>query len=121
MEFNEQDTSQNSIISLNDSSLKLAHLTLKIPCFVSPNYHTELGVFELEKIDKTTIFPLITPDEVSLVLIGTGAVSQFLPPKQLIAFAQLKIGVESMNSAAACRSFNLLLSERRSVGLWLLG
>ncbi|HIM54862.1 MAG TPA: hypothetical protein EYI82_05185, partial [Gammaproteobacteria bacterium] len=33
---------------------------------------------------------------------------------------QMGIGVESMNSESACRSFNLLLSDIRRVGLLLL-
>ncbi|HCX12708.1 MAG TPA: hypothetical protein DHJ28_00265, partial [Gammaproteobacteria bacterium] len=33
---------------------------------------------------------------------------------------QMGIGVECMNSESACRSFNLLLSDIRRVGLLLL-
>ncbi|TEU22052.1 MAG: hypothetical protein E3I13_02765, partial [Gammaproteobacteria bacterium] len=51
---------------------------------------------------------------------GTGGATQFLHPKQQVAIQQMGIGVESMNNESACRSFNLLLSDVRRVGLLLL-
>ncbi len=120
MEFNQQESSRNSIISVDVRQLKLAHTTLTMPCFISPNYHTEIEIESLDKLDKLTLFPLSTKDNIELLIIGTGDSTQFLHPKQQVAIGQMGIGVESMNSESACRSFNLLLSDARLVGLLLL-
>ncbi len=50
-----------------------------------------------------------------LVIIGTGKTQYFLPPNILAPLYKNRIGVEIMNTDAACRTFNLLLSEGRSV------
>ncbi|HEX3848949.1 MAG TPA: MTH938/NDUFAF3 family protein [Steroidobacteraceae bacterium] len=50
-----------------------------------------------------------------LVLIGTGS-SQVFPPAQFRAqFLRANIGIEVMDSGAACRTFNVLVGERRRV------
>ena len=55
-----------------------------------------------------------------IVLLGTG-LRQQLPPARLYAeFAARRIGLEVMDSAAACRTYNLLLSEYREVAIALL-
>jgi uncharacterized protein len=50
-----------------------------------------------------------------VVLIGTGASQAFLPPRQMMFFYSRKIGVEVMTTDAACRTFNVLVSESRNV------
>ena len=50
-----------------------------------------------------------------LALIGTGVRQVFLPPRQMMFFYSRKIGVEVMTTDAACRTFNVLVSESRNV------
>jgi uncharacterized protein len=50
-----------------------------------------------------------------VVLIGTGARQEFLPPQQMVFFYSRNIGVEVMTTDAACRTFNVLAAESRSV------
>lgn len=120
MDFNQQESNQNSIISVDNAVVHLSHTTLSMPCFISPSYHTQTPDLTLEKLDKTLLFPLSSKDDIDLLIIGTGQYSQFLTPQQQIALQQMNIGVESMPSESACRSFNLLLSDVRLVGLLLL-
>ena len=55
-----------------------------------------------------------------VVILGTGP-SQRLPPAELFAaFAAHGIGLEVMDTGAACRTYNLLLSEYRDVALALI-
>jgi uncharacterized protein len=55
-----------------------------------------------------------------VVLIGTGAKQEFLDPKQLMLFYSRNIGVEVMTTHAACRTFNVLVSESRNVAAILM-
>ncbi len=51
----------------------------------------------------------------ALVLLGTGAEQQFLKPALMALFYNKKIGIEVMNTAAACRTYNVLMAEGRKV------
>lgn len=55
-----------------------------------------------------------------LVLFGTGSRIRFAPPALLKPLFAARIGIETMDSAAACRTFNVLLAEGRSVVAALL-
>jgi uncharacterized protein len=50
-----------------------------------------------------------------LVLLGTGARQQFLPTELMMEFYRRGVGAEVMSTAAACRTFNVLVSEQRLV------
>ncbi len=50
-----------------------------------------------------------------LVLIGTGATLKFPSIEHYACLIQQNIGVEIMDSAAACRTYNILLAEGRKV------
>ncbi|MFM7802393.1 MAG: Mth938-like domain-containing protein, partial [Limnohabitans sp.] len=58
--------------------------------------------------------------ECEIVLIGCGKKQFFLPPHTLISFIHCGVGVETMDTAAACRTFNVLASEGRKVTAILL-
>ena len=49
-----------------------------------------------------------------VVLLGTGKKQAFLPPEIMMSFYSEGIGVEAMTTEAACRTFNVLLSEDRN-------
>lgn len=53
--------------------------------------------------------------EPEIVLLGTGKHQQFPPRELMFAFARRGIGLETMQTAAAARTFNVLSSEGRRV------
>lgn len=55
-----------------------------------------------------------------LVLLGTGSKQRMPPPQLFAAFASRRIGLEVMDTGAACRTYNLLLSEYREVAIALI-
>ena len=58
--------------------------------------------------------------EVDVLFVGTGAEIAHVPHGFREALEGAGLGVEVMASAAACRTYNVLLSEGRRVGLALL-
>ena len=50
-----------------------------------------------------------------IVVIGSGASFRFPDPARLAPLHQARIGVEVMDTQAACRTYNILLGEGRSV------
>ena len=63
--------------------------------------------------------PLID-QQPELVILGTGEKLTFPNHQILQSFQQAGIGVEVMNTASACRTFNVLVSENRYVIAGLL-
>ncbi len=50
-----------------------------------------------------------------VLLLGTGAEQQFARPELYKALITARIGIEFMNTPAACRTYNILVAEDRHV------
>ncbi len=50
-----------------------------------------------------------------IVLLGTGPRQRFPHPRLTGALAAARIGLEAMDTGAACRTYNILMSEGRQV------
>ncbi|MEP2027910.1 MAG: Mth938-like domain-containing protein [Paracoccaceae bacterium] len=59
-------------------------------------------------------------EEIDVLLVGTGPEIAHIPPVLRTRLEEAGIGVEIMNSPAACRTYNVLLSEGRRVAAALL-
>jgi len=57
---------------------------------------------------------------VEIVLLGTGESLRFLHPRLLQPLAQARVGVEVMDTRAACRTYNILVAEGRKVAAALI-
>ncbi|WP_136637540.1 Mth938-like domain-containing protein [Pseudooceanicola onchidii] len=68
--------------------------------------------------DTAALLPLA--GQIDVLFIGTGAEMAYLPPAFRTTLDTAGIGVEPMASAAACRTYNVLLSEGRRVAAALL-
>jgi len=58
--------------------------------------------------------------EPELVIFGSGAKLRFVKPALLRPLIERRIGVETMDTGAACRTYNVLASEGRAVVAALL-
>lgn len=67
---------------------------------------------ELDALDDTRLAPLVEPTP-ELVVIGCGATQPLPNPNLMQWFHQRQIGLEIMTLDAACRTFNVLMSEQR--------
>ena len=55
-----------------------------------------------------------------ILLLGTGRVQRFPPARLIAEMARRGIGLEVMDTAAACRTYNVLMSEDRRVAAALM-
>ena len=60
-------------------------------------------------------FALLIKTQPELVLFGSGSRLRFPPPEFTQALMQHRIGMETMDTLAACRTYNILAGEGRSV------
>ncbi len=101
------------------------------------------GFVEINRVRHTTNV-LVTPDRVELwpvasfetlkpsdfeglrdlgsevVLLGTGSRQRFPHPRLTRPLADARIGLEVMDTQAACRTYNILMAESRKVAAALL-
>ena len=60
-------------------------------------------------------FAALLSHKPEIVLLGTGATQRFLHPRLLAPLTDARVGVETMDTRAACRTFNILVAEGRRV------
>lgn len=65
-------------------------------------------------------FKTIAAFHPDVVIVGTGAKQHFVHPKLTACLINQRIGVECMDSQAACRTYNILMTEGRKVALALI-
>lgn len=66
------------------------------------------------------LFAMLLPLEPEVVVFGSGERLRFPHPRLTAALAAKRIGVEAMDFKAACRTYNILMSEGRRVAAALL-
>jgi Uncharacterized conserved protein len=84
------------------------------PVLILPGSKTAWGGYE------ATGQILAAADEIDILIVGTGPGIAHPPADFRTALENAGVGVEPMASPAACRTYNVLLSEGRRVGaaLW---
>ncbi len=116
MKFSEDKIDQGYYVSGYDAGVIVVNGSPKTASFVisrealiedwSPTHIDELRARHLEPLQA------MQPE---LVLIGTGETLRFPSVEHYACLIELNIGVEIMDSAAACRTYNILLGEGRNV------
>lgn len=78
--------------------------------------------WQVESIDTLTasLMMLALEDRPDILLLGTGQIQQFPSPAIMKPIAAAGTGLEVMDTAAACRTYNVLMSEDRHVVAALL-
>ena len=57
---------------------------------------------------------------IDIVLMGSGERTRFVPPAWLAPLFSMRIGLETMDTFAACRTYNILAGEGRNVVVALI-
>ena len=79
----------------------------------------DAGVLPWRGYEDTAMILAEAP-RLDVLFVGTGADMAYLPPGFRAVMQDASLGVEPMPTPAACRTFNVLLSEGRRVGLALI-
>src|SRR5579871_5471961 len=111
----ESNPNTNLIRSYSPQELRIGEHSIRSSCIVmadalvtqwAPQSLDDLQVAHLEQIFE------LRPE---LVLLGTGTTQRFAPAPIRAVFAERRIGLESMDLGAACRTYNILVQEERRV------
>jgi uncharacterized protein len=93
---------------------RIGGTVLRGPCLISPWSAQAWGGLE----DTATVLTLA--DRIDVLFVGMGAEVAHVPKEFRTAIEEAGIGVEMMNTPAACRTYNVLLSEGRRIAVALL-
>lgn len=107
--------SPNYIKAYQHDSIQLATQTIVSHCLIAPEQVvTDWPARDPENLDLSDLEPIFALQP-EVVILGTGIKQRFPPAIIIAAFLSQSIGLEVMDLGAACRTFNVLLSEDRRV------
>jgi uncharacterized protein len=115
-----QAEGQNLITSYGESWVEINHKRYIHSLIVMPETIIEdwsVADFESLKIEDLQRLADLKPE---VVLLGTGAKHRFIHPRLSAPLTALGISVECMDTAAACRTYNILMGEGRNVATALI-
>jgi uncharacterized protein len=116
MKFSEDKIDQGYYVSGYDAGVIVVNGSPKTASFVIS--HQELiedwEPAHVDELRSRHLEPVLALQP-ELVLIGTGETLRFPAVEHYACLIQQNIGVEIMDSTAACRTYNILLGEGRNV------
>jgi uncharacterized protein len=94
--------------------LRVGEMTFRSSTIVSATTVAPWRPASVEELSMADLEPLfvLAPE---VVLLGTGEQQRFPEATLLVALATRRIGIEVMDTRAACRTYNVLVSESRPV------
>ena len=120
MKIQPDRTDKLSITSYSDASISVNGQTYPHSLFVSSD--GKILPWSNPSLDNigSKEFNLLLESNCEILIWGTWGKQKFPSQQVLLIFSQQGIGIESMDTAAACRTFNILANEGRKVCAILL-
>lgn len=110
----------NLITAYADDYIEVNRVRYTYSLIVAPNEiispWTDAAFADLNDADLAAALSL----KPEVVLLGTGSKHLFLHPKHYQSLSSQGIPLECMTTAAACRTYNILMSEGRTVAAILM-
>ncbi len=111
---------QNTIFGYGAGFIDINGSRLTHPLIVTPDtLISPWNVCDLATLTYADFADLIALKP-ALVVFGSGSIFRFPDPRIMAAFSQARIGFDVMDTGAACRTYNVLMSEGRRVAAALL-
>lgn len=111
----EPNTDKNFIQSYEPGLIKVNNVDYTTPLLITPDSLEPWNIESIQALSEQQFQTIINQHNPEIIIVGTGITPTFLPASLILFVQQLKIGIESMTTAAACRTFNILLNEERRV------
>jgi uncharacterized protein len=109
----------NLIRAYAPGEIRIGERAIAMNCIVTADRLLEWPVQSLATMTPADLEPLIALQP-EIVILGSGSTQQFPDASLLGAILSRGIGCEVMNTGAACRTYNVLVSEDRRVAAALI-
>jgi uncharacterized protein len=115
VKFHLQTQDAHLVTGLGDDWIRVGATDYRVNCVLTPDGVIEgfaPGGFDtLTEAD----FAALLAQQPEIVLLGTGGTQRFPHPRLSAPLAAARVGLEVMDTRAACRTYNILLGEGRRV------
>ncbi|MEP6607941.1 MAG: Mth938-like domain-containing protein [Burkholderiaceae bacterium] len=112
-------TALNTVTAYGAGFVEINQVRYTTNVIVTPERVTPWSLAGFEALD-TCDFEQLRDLRSEVVLLGTGAHQRFPNPRLTRPLADARIGLEVMDTQAACRTYNILMGESRRVAAALL-
>ena len=122
MQFEENHTQHTyNLTGCGNGYLEINGEQIGEPVFLTGEVLEKIAPLTPQELSTETFLNAMTAhnERPEVILVGTGDKQIFLHPRIAAQLAREGIGLESMNTAAACRTRMVLESEGRRVWAWL--
>ncbi|KTD26192.1 Mth938-like domain-containing protein [Legionella maceachernii] len=120
MHINLETADKHSVQSYSDHEIKVDSIVYQTNLIVSSHeIITDWPINNILQLNEESIAPLLQYNP-NIVVIGHKQQGQFPPPAIFAALSKQRIALECMSIGAACRTFNILLSEFREVVMGII-
>ncbi|RYE52797.1 Mth938-like domain-containing protein [Noviherbaspirillum suwonense] len=109
-----------TVTAYDENSVEINATTYRRSLLVMPEMAPAdwpVSSFDALRVEDFAQIDAIDPD---VVILGTGARQRFIHPRLIAALTARRVGVETMDNPAACRTYNILMAEGRRVALALI-
>ena len=115
MKLHLQTAAPTLVTSFGEGWIKVGGTEYRQNCILTPeSVETGFAPGGLAALTEAD-FARLLEHRPEIVLLGTGGRQQFLHPRLTHPLAAAHVGLEIMDTRAACRTFNILLGEGRRV------
>lgn len=109
-----QRANANFIRGYEAGAIRIGERNIRHNCLITVDSVSDWNVTSVEELSVADLQQLIALKP-EIVVLGTGMRQRFPPTEVRAAMLAQRIGFEVMDLGAACRTFNVLLSEDRRV------
>ncbi|MCW8399668.1 MTH938/NDUFAF3 family protein [Legionella sp. PATHC038] len=115
MNINLESAELHAVQAYSDNKIQINSIVYERSLIISKTeIISDLSIKTIEEID-AHYMNLLTQFKPEIIIIGHEHTGKLLPLSILNQLTQQQIGIECMSVGAACRTYNVLLSEHRAV------
>jgi uncharacterized protein len=107
-------TTQNTVTAYGPGFVEINRVRHTTNLIITPDYVEPWPVASFEALD-TASFERLRDLRSEVVLLGTGSRQRFPHPRLTRPLTEARVGLEVMDTQAACRTYNILAAESRKV------
>jgi len=120
MHISQESTDRNTVQAYSESAIQIRSHSYTHSLIVNTvDEPIAWAIDSLASLDVAGLAPLLESGP-EIIIIGHQTPGKFAPLETREHLSQQRIGLESMSIGAACRTFNVLLSEGRKVVLGVI-
>ncbi len=110
-----QQDGRNIVTAYSTGRIQINHQIYQNSLVISPDtLQADWPIKQIQDLSANHLADLLS-FQPEIVIIGCGEQHQFIHPSISAALIQAQIAVECMTTAAACRTYNILMAEGRKV------